>query len=103
MRRVADQWDISTLCVTLGADGAAMLHEGRFYRQSGVSVTVVDTVGSGDAFLAAWLSKMFSGAEPQQALAFACAMGAAVASTQGAAQPVSDKMLNQLLARMNQS
>jgi fructokinase len=67
----------------MGGDGAVINYKGEFLRHSGYLVTVEDTVGSGDSFLAAMLYKELSGASPQEALTFASALGALVASKAG--------------------
>ena len=58
--------------------------EGATYSHQGYKVEVADTVGSGDSFLAAYLAKTMEGAHPPDALAFASAVGAFVASKSGA-------------------
>ncbi|MEZ4456454.1 MAG: PfkB family carbohydrate kinase [Gemmatimonadales bacterium] len=49
-RSVAERYGLRAICVTLGADGAGLLHEGRWYRQPGFRVPVIDTIGCGDLF-----------------------------------------------------
>ncbi|HBU77409.1 MAG TPA: carbohydrate kinase [Muricauda sp.] len=73
-----------TICVTKGAYGAVIYHKGAFYYNSGYRVKVVDTVGSGDSFLASVLYKLLSGEGPQKAIDFGCAVGAMVARSEGA-------------------
>ncbi len=46
-------------------------------------MTVADTVGSGDSFLAAIISKLIDRPPPDEALDFASALGAFVASRAG--------------------
>lgn len=82
--KLGEKFGLDIICITLGADGAMMMKDGKFYRQSGFKVKVADTIGSGDSFLAAWLHQMLSGAEPQYALKYACALGALVATHHGA-------------------
>ncbi|MDO5103325.1 MAG: carbohydrate kinase [Lautropia sp.] len=77
------------LCVTLGGHGAVYLEEGRFYHHNGYRVKVVDTVGSGDSFLAGLIHKLLDKAPADDALAFACALGALVAAHQGATPDIS--------------
>jgi fructokinase len=50
----------------------------------GYKVKVADTIGSGDAFLAAFLAKTGEGAGPEERLQAANALGAFIASKQGA-------------------
>jgi fructokinase len=56
----------------------------KHYRAPGLPVAVRDTIGSGDAFLAALLRGWLAGEEPGAALRFACAAGALVATQPGA-------------------
>ena len=74
----------NTICVTLGNKGALVLHDGKIYKHPGFSVTVVDTVGAGDAFLASFISGFLQNFLMDQNLARSCATGALVASKQGA-------------------
>ena len=46
-------------------------------------VTVVDPVGAGDAFSAAWIASVLEGASPEAALRAGNASGAAVVTTVG--------------------
>jgi fructokinase len=70
--------------VTKGAAGALLWTGGRLYHSPGVAVPVQDTIGSGDAFLAALLTGWLAGRAPQEMLDFACAAGALVATRRGA-------------------
>jgi fructokinase len=98
MQQLRERYQLETLCVTLGENGAALLDKNGFVQQTGFSVEVDDTIGSGDAFLAAFLYKTLQGEAPQQILEFACATGAYVATQRGATptfteQTVIDKIL----------
>lgn len=86
---VRAHYGIEWLCVTLGKHGAMLLHESGQWLQSTISVTVKDTVGSGDSFFAAFLTQLLTGTPPQEALRGACATGAYVATQRGAV-PVLD-------------
>jgi len=83
MEALAKKFSVDTIVVTLGAKGAALLTQGRFYEQPGFKVQVADTVGSGDAFLAGFLSALLNQQDPQTALRKACALGAIVAQYAG--------------------
>jgi len=80
---------VKILCVTLGSHGAVLYKDGELYRHCGFRVKVVDTVGSGDSFLAGLTYKLLNNAEPQEAVTFACALGALVASRHGATPDIS--------------
>jgi len=84
VRAISRQYDIPTVVVTLGADGALLYTNDRCYYHPGFRVQVADTIGSGDAFLAGFLGSMLHGRTPEQCLAYANAAGALVASRAGA-------------------
>ncbi|MDO7851478.1 carbohydrate kinase family protein [Hymenobacter convexus] len=84
MQWLATRFDLQVVCVTCGADGAMLWANNQLYRTPGVPVQVQDTIGSGDAFLAALLRCWLTGHAPEAALRFACAAGALVATHQGA-------------------
>jgi len=79
-----NRFHIDTIVVTMGAAGALLNQEGIIYQHPGYPVQVADTVGSGDAFLAALLSKLIDRSPPAEMLDYACAMGALIASKPGA-------------------
>lgn len=68
---ISEKTSTKTVCVTLGAHGAIIYFENKFYRNLGFKVNVVDTVGSGDSFLAALIVKLLSENNPQFAIDFA--------------------------------
>lgn len=84
MRCLAFRTGAGTVCVTLGAEGAALLTSEGYFRHPGYRVAVADTVGAGDSFLAALITRLEGSDDPAGALDFACAMGALVASKYGA-------------------
>lgn len=77
-------FNFKSLIVTRGKDGARLLHEGKFYEHPGFKVETVDTVGSGDAFLAGFIAAYFGNKDLNQAITEACAVGAFVATKSGA-------------------
>ncbi|MFT4153864.1 carbohydrate kinase family protein [Parafilimonas sp.] len=70
--------------VTKGGNGAMLLAGGRFYHHPGFPVTVADTIGSGDAFLAGFLAGLLDHKSYDDMLLQASAMGAFIASKTGA-------------------
>ncbi len=81
---MARRYGLATVCVTSGAEGASLWHRGAWVQSRGHHITVADTVGAGDAFLAALLAKLLTGAPAAEALEWANAAGAYVASQEGA-------------------
>lgn len=80
----SSNYNVQMVCVTKGEKGALLYYEGKFYEHPGFKVNAVDTVGAGDAFLAGIVAALLQKKEPEEALAFACATGAFVASKAGA-------------------
>ena len=94
---IAKETNTDTICVTLGSHGAVLYTEGKFYNNCGFRVKVIDTVGSGDSFLASLIAKLFSKIKPQEALNFACAVGALVAQNEGANPMVSESEITKFM------
>lgn len=85
------KYNLDFVCVTMGKNGALLNIEGEIVSVSGYPVKVVDTIGSGDSFLASLVYKLFiKGESPKNALDFACAYGAIVATKSGATPIISE-------------
>jgi fructokinase len=81
----AERYGIDVICVTLGPEGCLVYERDRAaIRVDGFAVTVKDTVGSGDAFAAAFLHGYHLGWPMVETARFANALGAVVASRAGA-------------------
>ena len=77
------------ICVTKGSHGAVLLYNGKLYYNSGYLIKVKDTVGAGDSFLGSLISQLLNDVHPQEAIDFACAVGAIVAQSEGANPKIS--------------
>ncbi|MBE9463867.1 carbohydrate kinase [Dyadobacter subterraneus] len=97
MKFLADKFKLQTICLTLGANGAVVLDQDGFTSQGGYEVQVQDTIGSGDSFLAMFLKHILAGSPVSLALKNACAVGAMVATYQGATPSISDIELEEFL------
>jgi fructokinase len=97
MQLLQDRFGIETLIVTMGGDGALVVDKGRVYRHPGYKVQVADTIGSGDSFLAGFLYNRSRGASVQQALTFACGLGALIATYSGACPNYNTSEVDQLI------
>ena len=84
MEFIAAHTQTPNICVTRGGEGATVLYNNTWYTHGGYPVTVADTVGAGDAFLAAFVAGFLQTNTLQKTLDHACAMGALVASKEGA-------------------
>lgn len=87
------------ICVTLGKDGATLFISNTFFKNRGYSIQVKDTVGAGDSFLASLISELLNNKLPQEALDFACAVGAIVAGSNGANPKIAEKDIGQFIKR----
>jgi fructokinase len=83
-RTYAIMFGWKTVCVTRGAEGCALLTNDRYWEADGYRVDVVDTVGSGDAFAAAFLHGLGQRWPAPEIADFANRIGALVASSPGA-------------------
>jgi fructokinase len=77
------RYNWEAMCVTLGARGCAVLVGAEFAEVPGYKVNVVDTVGSGDAFTAAFLHGLEKKWPAARIGDFANRLGALVASRAG--------------------
>lgn len=94
---IAEQTNTKHICVTKGNHGAVLYYNEKMYYNSGYKIDVMDTVGSGDSFLAGLLSKLLINSNPQEAIDFACALGAIVAKNEGANPKISIKEINKFM------
>lgn len=97
IRFISEKTDTPAICVTLGKHGSILLWDGGIYSHGGYPVTVADTVGAGDSFLASLTAKLLTGHSPDEALDFASAVGAMVATFTGANPQIDYTKLNQLI------
>jgi hypothetical protein len=98
IRFIAEHTHTRQICVTLGKHGALYFCDGELFAHHGYRVTVADTVGAGDSFLAGFIHQYLQRKPPQEILAFACTLGSLVASRHGATPEVS---LAEIEAMMN--
>lgn len=95
---LAHQFGLHGLLLTKGSEGAACWVHGDYFTHPGYPAEVVDTVGSGDAFLAGFFAQylchgVHDGRSVADCLAFACAVGAEVASHAGGTPEVTEAMV----------
>jgi fructokinase len=83
MEALANRFNITVLCVTRGKHGAMLWNGGQWSEHPGYIATVADTVGAGDAFLAALLAGFLAGRDDATILDEAARLGAFVATQMG--------------------
>jgi len=88
-KEVAEKYHLEILLCTLGENGAFCITcDDVFYYDPGYQISLVDTVGSGDAFSAGFVHYYMNGHSIDEALRFGNAAGAMVATTTGATTPI---------------
>jgi fructokinase len=83
-RDYAEEVGWEAVCVTRGSEGCALLMGDDFVESPGYKTTVVDTVGAGDAFAAAFLHGLGNRWPAKRVADFANRVGALVTSRPGA-------------------
>jgi fructokinase len=97
IRHISQFTNTQQICVTKGSKGAVLFYDRQFYTNHGYVVKVLDTVGSGDSFLATLVDCLLKKENPQKAIDTACAVGALVAQNHGANPEISTKQINTLI------
>ncbi|MBS9522925.1 carbohydrate kinase [Litoribacter alkaliphilus] len=95
--KLEEAYDLRLICVTRGDKGAMISQKGEIFEHEGYQTEVVDTVGSGDAFLAALIYGYLEGEKLEDMLDFACALGTYVASHKGATPKYDIQTVRQIM------
>lgn len=78
-----DAFNVEEILITKGAAGASYYNRKEMLTSSSFKIQVNDTIGSGDSFLAAFLSQKLQHQDPATSLEYAVAMGAFITSKPG--------------------
>jgi fructokinase len=97
IRALALETSTNTICITKGDKGASLFNNQTFYRQKGFPVTVKDTIGSGDAFLAGLIYKILNSTDTDNYLAFACGLGSLTATYNGGTPKITKKQIEEFI------
>jgi fructokinase len=84
VRMLQNDFGIKEIIVTSGSRGSTYITPNDTISQIAYSVKVADTIGSGDSFLAGFLSKKLKGETAEAALSFAATLASFVTSHHGA-------------------
>ncbi len=96
---VSHFFQCSAVCVTRGEKGAILYIEKQLYKHPGFKINATDTVGAGDSFLASLIAQLAKNKHPQEALEYACATGAFVASQKGAVPLYTENEIKMLISQ----
>ena len=84
LRNLLTRFDLDLVVMTRGAEGALLVSADDAVDRPGIPAVVVDTVGAGDAFTAAFVLGLLRGDACEVLLRKACETGSAVCSQSGA-------------------
>ena len=84
LRSLMKVGQLKMIVVTRGSEGALLLTTDEINTQTGIPCKVIDTVGAGDAFTAAFLIRELQGTEKSENLRESCMVAAKVCSHAGA-------------------
>ena len=73
---LADEFDFQTVIVTRGEEGALARHDGETYEQPAIETDTLDPIGTGDAFVGAFLARRLAGDDVPTALEYGSATAA---------------------------
>jgi len=85
--RLRERTGLEMIVMTCGAEGAVLVTPHETVRQPGIPTEVVDTVGAGDAFAAAFLLGLLGGVPQREALRRAAESASATCRHAGAVPP----------------
>jgi fructokinase len=97
IEKLFEAFKLKEVLVTKGAQGATYYNALVTYNYPAYPIHVKDTIGSGDSFLAAFLSMKLTGAPLEIALDYAAAMGAFITGQSGACPEYSRADLERFL------
>lgn len=84
IRHLQNYFDLNEIILTKGSKGARYFVGSTSYNFPAVHIKIADTVGSGDSFLAGFLSKRIQGRSPEEIMKQATSLGAFITSKSGA-------------------
>lgn len=87
LRTLRERFDLQCVVMTRGAQGALMVSDKGTAEQPGIPTQVVDTVGAGDSFTAAFVLGWLHGDPPQEILRKACENATLTCAHSGAVPP----------------
>ena len=70
---LAAKWEFDTVVLTRGARGALAIHDGVLHEQHAFETETLDPIGTGDAFVGAFVARRLAGADVSTALSYAAA------------------------------
>jgi fructokinase len=97
VRILQEKFGIPNIVVTKGSNGSLFVTQDSIFEHAGFTVEVADTIGSGDASLAALITKLYHGETPAKSLEFSSALGALTATFNGGCPDYDHKGIENLI------
>ena len=97
IKGLQDRFKLAEILLTKGSHGASYFSSSIRFDYPAYNVQVTDTVGSGDSFLAAFLSKKLRGEPLETTLNYASALGAFITTHSGACPEYSQSDLERFI------
>lgn len=91
LEALARRWPETRLLLTLGTRGSIYLDHGKRFDAASKKVTAVDTTAAGDTYTGFFLSRLYAGDDPAQAMKTAAAASALAVTRPGAAGSIPKK------------
>ncbi|OYQ81583.1 hypothetical protein B9T19_02625 [Ignatzschineria sp. F8392] len=91
-----ERFELNAILLTLGAEGSIVMSPHDYSALSGKSIALVDTIGAGDSFSAAFITALHQGAPFQEAHQFAHHLSHYVCTQSGAFITLPDKFSEKL-------
>ncbi len=91
-RGIMSDYHIELICVTRGERGSLLVNKKDYYEHSGYKVTVIDTVGAGDAFTAAMVKGYLGEGSLKDISEIANRLGSWVCSQAGPTPPLNEEI-----------
>lgn len=98
INKLSSEYFIDTVCITRGKNGCTIFNKGVFKNYSSIKTNVVDTVGAGDAFSAAFINQYCKTKDFFKSGEIANLLGAYVVSKRGAT-PEYNKEIESILMK----
>lgn len=96
-RQLSEEYDINLILITAGGRGCHVFHQNELHFVPGKEVGMVDAVGAGDAFSAAFVYSLLKNNDPIRAAAAGNLLGAFVAGSRGALPQLPQKVLAEII------
>jgi 2-dehydro-3-deoxygluconokinase len=94
-----DEFDIDVVVLTLGADGALAVDSDGVSRQPALRTDTLDPIGTGDAFVGAYLARRLAGDATSRALQYAAATAAVKRTLSGDLAVVTPNEVERVIER----